>query len=720
MGIDFNRSTPGRPGAAIAAPVRGASRWDAPALLGMLRRRWWLVLGIAVLAGIAALAVARQMTPLYSAASLVKLDLSKRVLQTSNDAASQIPDEATVQTEVGSIHSRDIAGMVADQLGLAHDPTFELPKTADGRGADRREVVIDKLLQEFTVARKPQTYLVSLEYRDPDPERAAAIANSFADAYLRSSVDRRVGTASRQAETLDQNLSTLSAQVQAADAEVARYRAQAGISEGSSSGTITDQQVAPLSSQLATAEATAAAARAKVEAARAQIARGGLDAVSSVLDSSVITNLRSQRADVLRQQAEIEARYGPKHPDYVRITQQLAQVDRQLDQEAHRIVSGLQADADASDAAAASLRGQLARLKGEQASDTRAAVTADSLQRQADAKRAVYNRLAEAAQQTSEEGRSAEPQGFVVQRAIVPDRPVSPNKPLFLFIGLLAGGLIGVALALLLEILATGIRSAGEIEELGIPYLASVPELSARQAQAADGSGRTLADYVVAKPMSPLAETFRTVRNALRPVGRNEPQAIAIVSAVSGEGKTSTSIALGRVMALSGDRVVLVDCDVRLGTVARHIPAPSGAGLLAVLEGSARLDQALVRDEATGMDLLPTAGAALSPRDLVSSEAMRRLIADLKTRYDVVLLDTPPVLAVADARRVAALADAVMMVVRWEHTPIGAVRSTVSLLLQSGAALAGALLTRTDRRARPGGSDDPASYHSMYSQYQVA
>jgi capsular exopolysaccharide synthesis family protein len=703
---------------------------DARSFVALLRRRWLILLSIATGVALAVVAAALLITPMWSATAQIKIDPNRRSpIEFKTEPQVGPPDQALVDTEVGIIQSPDVARGVVERLDLSNDPDFR-PKPgllAKLIGAGEPSATVgdpvgaaaERLLKYLDVSRSGTTYLIELTFHSPDPAKAAQIANAFARQYMTSSMQTRAGDAADQSATLSRQLDKLGAEVQAADSKVAQYRARVGIVEGGANGTITDQQIAPLSSQLATAESQAAAAQANLTAARAQIAQGGLEAVSGVLNSDVIADLRRQRAEVLRLQGETSARYGPRHPQFISLAQQLSDIDKQIRDESQRIVSGIESQAAAASASAAALRRELARLKSEQAGNTSAAVIAGSLERQAEAKRTVFDQLAQAAQQTSQQRQGAEPLGRIVGLATPPLRPSFPNKPLFAILGVILGTVAGLAVVLVIEAFDVKVRTTEDIVEgLGIPFIASLPRLSSRKLKLEDGGLMPPWDYPAVKPMSEFAEALRTARSTmiLSETGQ-KPKIIAIASALPAEGKTSFAASLARIMALSGDRTVLVDCDLRRNALQSLAPANPAGGLIELLDGAISLDDALVRDEATGLDVLPLAGASFTPKDMFNGEPTERLLRTLSERYDHVILDTPPLLAVADARGLARLADAVILLIRWNSTSRFAVKAAVERLRQNGTRITGAVLSMAEHRAGAISETDAAYYQKSYAAY---
>lgn len=686
--------------------------FDIARIGAALRRRWPLFLVTTLLVTAAVVGATLLIKPVWTATTQIKIEPNRRSATDFQAAANgQPPDQALVDTEVGLMRSRDVGRAVVDRLDLTADPEFAKNVRT---GEPAREIATTTLLDRTDVGRLDATYLVNLSVRSKDPAKAARIANALAEQYLSDSVRVRVGTATQESQSLSRQLAQLGAEVQAADARVAQYRSGAGIVQGTDSGTITEQQIAPLSSQLATAESEAAAANARLSAARGQVASGGIDAVSSVLNSAVIADLRRQRAEVQRKQGEASARFGPKHPETIALQQQLADFDQQLREEAQRTVRGLESEARAANASAASLRGQLGGLRGRQASETRAGVMAESLERQAEAKRAVYNQLAQAAQQRAQQRQNTEASAQIVEAAKPPIRPSFPNKPLFAVLGLLLGGCVGLSAVLLAETLDAGIRQSGEAERLlKLPFLGSIPRLRSAQVREAGEGGA--AGFIVSSPASEFAESLRTIRRSL-PDGA---QTIAVCSSLPNEGKTTVSLALARVMAMSGDRVVVVDCDLRKGALRGASRVTPEHGLVEVLEGSIDFDVALIDDPLSTAKLLPVVERGFVARDLFGGSEMTLLLSELRKRFDRIILDTPPVLAIADARAVARKADATLMLVRWGATARFAAQAAVNRLRQDNVMPVGVALTMMERSGGMSRSD-PAYYSSQYSDYYQA
>jgi capsular exopolysaccharide synthesis family protein len=505
-----------------------------------------------------------------------------------------------------------------------------------------------------------------------------------------------------------------------AESELAQFKAANGITDVSNGDTVTQQQIGMFTQQLATAESAAAAARSAAMNAKQQIAQGGLDSVSSVLASPTIIELRRQRADLLRSRDEIMTRYGPKHPETVKVTQQVQGLEQQIHDESQRVISGLDSDAKSAEDRVAALRAQLETLKGDLTKNSRASVQADSLKREADAKNAMLTQLANSAQQADQQQHLSESQATLVALATPPSRPAFPSLSLFASLGLAVGLIAASGATVAAETLDSGLRNGEDVERsLGIPFIAFSPLLTERTLTV-DGTHVAPWDYVVAKPMSAYAEALRTARSAIRLSDVDKGHKVVVItSALPNEGKTVASVSLARVMAMSGERVLLIDCDLRRNALEGLLANQPEAGLVEVLTGASTLAEVIVADKVAGLDILPLHTASFTPRDLFGTRAMRDLLTRLREHYDYIVLDGPPIHAVNDARTLATLGDVVLMVAHWGKTPKQAVRGALAYLEHDKSPVAGVILTMVDMRSPMAGYAG-SGYYSFYNSGRYA
>lgn len=723
---------------------------DLKALLTTFRRRLRLFLALALLVFIAVLIFTVQATPLYTGSAAVMIDTrQQQVVSTEAVLSGLTADTGTVETEVEILKSRQLASRVVEALGLQNDPEFNAAIrkksglsaivagasglfTASAPDNVRRQLtaeqaqreserVVDAVRDRLSIRRVGMTYVMNIGFTSASPQKAARIANAFAENYLLEQLEAKF-EATRQANSwLNTRLADLRVEVQQAESAVEQYRASNNLLSASGA-TLTEQEISAYNQQLATVRVQQAEDEARLRTARAQLAAGSTgEDVGEALGSTVVQQLRGRRAEVSGRVAEMSSRLGPRHPDMIRAERELSDIDNQIQAEIRRIISNLEARVQVSRERSGSMAGSLAGARGTLAANNAAGVRLNELQRNAESSRTLYQSLLNRFQETTSSEGLEQSDARIVSRAVIPSQPSSPNVPLNLALGLVLGLGAGVAAIVLAEMLDSGLATAADIErKLGLPSLAAVPLVSSI-AEGAD-KNQPPADFLVAKPLSAFAEAVRSLRTAISfsKVGQTV-QVVVISSSLPGEGKTTTGACLARSAALAGQSVVIVDCDLRRRAVNRQFGIEPQAGLLEVLNGAVGLDAALHHDAVSGAHVLPLAKAAFTPKDVFSSAAMDNLLAELRRRYQLVIIDTAPVLAVADTRILASKADAVVFLTRWRKTPDKAVENSIQLLDQAGAHIAGVALVQVDMRSQARyGYGDAGYYYGAYKSYYTA
>jgi polysaccharide biosynthesis transport protein len=723
---------------------------DLHRLIALFRRRLPLFLAVALLVMVASVVVTVRATPLFTATSSLTIDTrSQNVVDTKAVLSGLSPDTGVVDTEIEILKSRQLADRVVDALNLDEDPEFNTALRKPGplqtvvgaasalfgaaapdAARDRmtaqdqqreKDKVVDKVLSRLSVRRAGLTYVMSVGFTSEDPAKAAQIANTYAERYLLEQLEAKFA-ATRQANAwLNTRLADLRAEVQQAEAAVEQYRASNNLLSASGA-TLTEQEISAYNQQLATVRATQAEAEARLRTARAQLAAGsnGED-VGEALGSQVVQTLRARRAEVSGRVAELSSRYGPRHPDMLRAERELADIDAQIQAEIRRIISNLEAQVQVARERTQSMAGSLGSARGTLAVNNAAGVRLNELQRNAESVRTLYQSFLNRFQETTGTEGLQESDARIVSLAAIPTRPTWPNVPLNMAVGLGLALAAGVAAVVLATMLDTGVLTSEDVEhKFGLPHLGSVPLL----ASVADPEDRdeTPADHVVKKPLSSFAEALRAMRASilLSRIGQ-QVKVVTLTSALPAEGKTTTALCLARVAAQSGLRVILVDCDLRRRNVNRLLGMEPEVGLVEVLNCSIPLEQALTHDAATGSMILPLAKDSFTPRDVFGSAAMDELMVRLRRDFDLVILDTAPVLAVSDTRLVAANSDAVVFLARWKKTPEKAIAAALKVLEQSGAHVAGVGLTQVDMKAQARyGYGDAGYYYGEYKKYYAA
>ncbi|MCP1335355.1 GumC family protein [Futiania mangrovi] len=706
---------------------------DLRAGVRFLRRRaGWIAAGTAL--GLGAAAAVLALLPVrYTASATLMLDpRAPQVVPADAVLPGLSGDQATIDGEVEVLRSRMLAEAVAARVDvppagpgararaaavldrlLGFGP---LPSAPAATGADAAEVVQAGL----DVRREGLTRVIRVAFTHSDPVAAADIANTVAGTYVAAQEEAKTAATQAANAVLAERVAALRADVEAAERAITRFRTENGLS-GTAGEAITEQQISELNARLVLARAETAEQAAKYrQVARLLDTGGAADTVADVLASPVIAQLRQQEAAIAREEAELATRYGDRHPRLLKVRAERADLAERIRDEAGRIVANLRNELAVAQSREASLARSLEALSVREGENDAAAVGLRELERKAEAARQMYGAVLARFLETREAAGTERADARILSPAAVPTRPTGPPVPLVLALGGLFGLLAGTGAGAAADRLVAGFRTAVEAERvLGMPCLGGIPELRARDRRVG-GKALSPADYLVARPLSGYAEAVRGLRTAVAFSARGGAggvKVIAVTSSLPEEGKTTLSVSLARSAALAGLGTLLIDADLRHPRVAAALGAEPQAGLGDYLSGRTALLDALFTDTATGLRVLPVAGGMETTPDVLGTEAMTRLMAACRQTFDLVIIDTPPILPVVDARLVAAHADAMVFAVRALATPRATVRQALARLGPE-APVAGLALTRVDVRAQAlHGETDTGYGYPPYTRY---
>lgn len=692
---------------------------DPGALWLIFRRRLWIFLGIAALVLGVTTIYTLQKPALYSATATVLIEPRKPQVMKTDPVAPELSSETNViDTEVQLISSRRLAGRVADVLRLSEHPDFQVSAPpSEGAAEPGTHPLAMALLSHVTVRRSGLTYLVDITAVSADGKLSADIANEFARQYIAQQSESKNLTAEEARAFLTGRVEELRADAVAADAALQRYKIANSLMSAEGA-TMAEQEVSTLNQEIAKARAELAQKSGQLSAARAQVARGGGGAdVAAALQSGTVGELRRKEAEVSGRLAEISARYADMHPEVRKTRDELNDTREQLQREINRVLSSLESDVQAARSRLASLESSQSQARGSLVSNNSAQVGFLELERKAEAARTIYTAFLNRSQQMVSQEGMLRPDARIESLARVPRTPFSPNyllTGLFGFIGATLAGLGGIGAA---EYLDRRLRTKADVEQrLRVRYAGAIPDLKSTVSGARIKEPPQ--DYLISHSMSSFAEAFRSLRRMALPGTGKGPRTLAITSPLPREGKSITSICLARSLALSGTPTVLVDCDARRRAVSEILLPADWDGMGRFLAGSSNLEQALFQDTKTSLQIL---GSNLPPahgHDLFSEKQLDDTISALKSRFEVVIFDTAPVLGIAETRAIAAAADSVILLGRWRSTSLKAADTAIELLVNSGAKLKGMVLTLVDvRKYASTGQEDVYSYHSKFAGY---
>ncbi len=730
----------------------GGDGLDLKDLIAILKRRRWIIIWTVVLITAVATLIGLQLTPKYTATALLMIDPQKeRVVNVEEVLQGLNPDAAVVETQIKVIQSRAYAERVMAELRLFDDPEFSpdqdgnqlvyrvngpiarimsfLPEgllIATGLAEERvvrsseeeawraREAAIEAFLDSLKVRQEGRSYVMAVSFTSVDPQKAARVANRLAELYVELQREVKVEAALEASSWLSDRLESLRQEVIRAEKAVEDYRAQNDLVDAAGSS-IKEQELLALNRELSSARADLAQRQAKLERIRDLRRKGrDLDAVADVLQSPLIINLRQQEAMLLREEAELRTYYGEKHPRIQNLQREKQQLRDKIAREVNRIIQNLEKELQVARARVRELEKQLDELTGQTEEERKKLVKLRQLEREAQASRQLYEAFLQRFKETREQADIVKSDARVVSKAAPPESPSTPGPKLFAAVGFTASMMLGTLLALLVERLDSGLRSARDIERaLGLATFGFVPKLERLK------RNQKPFEYLLEKPLSVYTEAIRSIFTSLQLSDvDNPPKTVLITSSVPEEGKTSLALSLAAFAARSSQRVLLMDLDLRHPNVHRQLGVRPTTGFVEYMAGERTREEVIVHDERTGVDYLPIRRQTPNPTDLLGSRRMRETLETLRERYDFIVIDSAPILGVTDSRVIARVVDKVLFVIRWERTDDKTAQNALKHLEEARADIAGAVLTLVDvKKHAQYGYGDVAQYYSKYSKY---
>lgn len=590
-----------------------------------------------------------------------------------------------------------------------------------GRGAAPCPVPVQEAARYLpnivSASNDSRSYIIRLSGEAGDPVLAARIANAYAAAFVDQQRQEKDNLAELANAWMTAHVGQLRAQMQQNDAAVERYRSQNNLTQLRGE-TMVAQSLAELNSQLSVATSELAQKRSLLGQVEAVSRNGGqLDASVIALSSPLIQRLVEQETQLAGQLAEIRSGLGDAHPRVSAMNAQLGRVRQQIRSEVGKTLTGLRGEVAALEARRASLERNVQQLHDRVAQQGPADVRLRELEREAASTRNRYEQMMTRLEQVRAEQALQRADAHVVVEALPPEFPSFPRTRMIVAGVFMASLGVGTAAAFALTLFSQVFKDADELEEhTGLRVLGLFPTPVRRSRPQ---------DVVLERPGTPEAEAMHSILANLLDgrlrVGGPLGRIIMVASALPNEGKSSFSVALGRSAAQAGLSAAVVDCDLRRATVRTLFAGLERANepqLLAAPEQEAEPVFADERiDRHSSLRVLPVAAPVANPHAALAAASLPRLLARLRAEHDLVILDTPPVLAVSDALILAPLADKVVMVVGWRSTSRAAVQSALKALHRVGAELAGAVLSKVDLRryARKTASD--AHYAYRYRGY---
>lgn len=679
------------------APLAGLEVHD---LIRALYRHRRVMAGLFVTVVAGAVLYVVTASPVYEARTQLMIEPDNPKLAAFDDGGRGERDLTPYyQTQYAILKSRTLAHRTIDELGLWDAPEFAaVPPPASDQG---RASTIDRFLARLTISYKVNSRLVDIVFEAHDPTLAANVANTLARLYTTQNVELRVTPFTETAGLLDVKLAEQRRRVETSDLALQQYLEKHEVASTDGHPSIVTQRLTAVTAALT--EATAERVRRQVRYEQLEALKdptGTLDAAPLMVASPVVQTLKSELATLQLQFTELAQRYGALHPEVVRARAGLEMTTARLAAEIATVVDAARADYRAGVEREKRVEAQLQALRAAELAEDRNGIAYRALERDAATNRAILETLLKRAEETKISGALTPSSVQVVDTAEVPQVPVRPQQRVIVVLATGLGAMASFGLAFFLEFGRDRIRSMDEIRTgLGLRPLGLLP------LEAAAPSGAT--------PASPhFVEAIRTVRsNVLTLLAKDVRSWVLVTSAGTGEGKTtvacSLAVALAELTQRAGNgksvppRVLLVDADMRAPRVHDLLGVPLGPGLAELIEGAVPLTAALRPSTIPGLCVLPAGVAKTNAADALGSPAFKKVLQSLNQVFEIVVIDSPPILAVADAGLIAREGPPVLLVIGADKADLRSVRAALDEISGPDTRILGAVLNRATVQQHP-------------------
>jgi len=726
----------------------GTEDIDFRGLVMMLWRQKIIILSVLFLGLGAAVFLVGFLKPLYTGHALLLIDQNPGSSYPREFEAlfsSIRSDGSATLTQIEVIRSRNLAKKIVVAHNLMTDPelnprfqnlsavdpekegadfkSLSVYKNEMGRlsaGVIDRELadVVSRFLKRLTVRSVPGSNAIQVSYASRDPERSALVTNAVVDSYIEQRLALKSSSSRKLNEWLDGRLSELRAQVRVKEEQVVAYREAHNIVGGASGGSA-GGALAQIQDQVAAAKSVRLDAETRLEQVQGlanNISR--IETVPGVFNADIVQRLKITVSQQERNLEDLQSRYGAKHPNIIQAKAELEAAQSALRDEIRKTVAGIRNEVELAQARVETLEFEFDQASGESFSDGGALIRLRELEQDAAATRAIYATFLETQKKSDAQEQLQEPEARVISYAVVPHAPSYPNNMLILSLSGVVSLFIGLAIAIILEKLDNTFRTGSQLEQaMARPCFGMIPSVKVKDKKEAG-------QFVLTKPSSTLAESVKSLRTALnlRHLVEDRPiKVVTMTSSFPGEGKTTLSTWLGRVAAKSGEKVLLIDADLRRPNLHRLMALPDEGNLVDYLTGQKKLEDVIQKDDATGMDCIRGVAVPNSALDLISGDKMKALVESLRGQYDLIILDSPACLAVSDSAVLATLSDIALYTVEWDTTPREVVINGVKQFTDMGYDRLVFVLSNVDVKKHVRyGYGDSVYYFGRYKEYYTS
>ena len=690
-----------------------------------------------------------QLVPRYTATTQLLIGInSAKVVDIQEVMTGSLNGDSAVIGEMEVIKSRELARKIIEHLHLDQyeefNPKLKKPGFFDEYGPKnwipdswKEAFVSNKIdtrsdeekaeehltnltntfLSKITVSQVKRSQVITISVETQDQKLSSIIANDITDKYIVGQLQAKFDATKKATDWLNGQLGDLKDKLDKSEHAVEDYKKNNNLIEVSDGTGLSQQQLSEINSQLINSRAQRAEAEAKYQQVESILQSGrDIESVAEVLNSGLISSLRTQEAEVQRKYSEMLVEYGSRHPRMIQMQAELGDIKAKIALEVKKIASGLKHNLDVARARENSLASSLHQIESKNTGNNQAEINLHALEREATANKTLFETFLGRFKETASTQGIEQADARVISFAEIPLSASFPKKNLMLTVSFIGALFFSIFLIFILEMLHPGVRSPEQIEELfNMATLGIVPRVA--------NLSVPVHQYLIDKPQSALTEAINTLRISLSLLNPDsEVKTVLVTSSVPGEGKSTLCSLLSRHTASAGKKVVLVDCDLRRPTIGKIFNLEKTTlGLTDLLMNhDLKISDVLVNDPVTGLKILTRGHSAyVNPSDLFASQRMKNILEELQSQFDLLVLDSAPVMAVPDTRILAGVVDKTIFVLNWNTTPKKVISSALQIFSKDGNNnIAGIVLQKVNLEQYGKYGYGDSGYYYSYGRYK--
>jgi capsular exopolysaccharide synthesis family protein len=677
----------------LAQPSRQFENLDVFAIINSMRKWWWAILISVVLFALVAIIYLYNSTPIYVSSNLIEVRQEERNIINVNEVENVVVDQEFLITQIELLRSKSLVEQTVRELDLINNPYYRGDDldawNALSRDAKMR-AAIARASDDLSVIRVARSRLIKVAFEHPDPVIAANFVNTLTENFIQAGLSRKFNATEFAQVFIEGRLDAVRQSLEDSERELLEYADENGIIGSLSSD---DQNVASL--ELSTIESLfseltlASLKRAEAESRYNMSKEDFFE--SEVLDSPVLVRLESDKVALEAEYIENLSVYKPDYPLMIEMKERIDLFDQEIANQTDRIINSertrIQSEYELALSIEQELQNRLDELKEKVAEDGRKSVTYNILKRQVETERTQFEALLQRLQELSISEDIGSNLVEVVDDAVAPTDPARPNRRLILAVALLFGGVLGVGLALILDHVYDYVASVEDIvPTFKRPIIGIIPKVEEKEDIFTE----------ILRARSSVSEGYASLRtNVVNKTASKTPLVISVTSTKPAEGKSVTTLGLALRLAGTGGSVLLIDGDMRLPTFKDD---EKTAGLSGLLQNNMSLMSQTVETNFSGLSIIHSGSIVPNPSELLSKARFQDIIAEAKENFDYIVIDSPPVLQIADALVIGANADVTVFVVDMKKSVVSEIKSALNRMDEAGARILGIVVTKYDVR----------------------